>query len=87
MVWLLAEWPEGEEHPTKFWFSNLGERTTIRQLVRLAKIRWSVEQNYREMKKELGMDHYEGRTWQGWHHHINHDHDGLRVPGTGDAPG
>jgi SRSO17 transposase len=70
VVWLLAEWPKGEACPVKFWFSNLGEDITLKQLVRLAKIRWWVEQNYREMKKELGMDHYEGRTWRGWHHHI-----------------
>lgn len=68
MVWLLVEWQEGEQY--KFWFSNLDEGVSLRQLVRLAKIRWWVEQNYREMKEELGMDHYEGRGWQGWHHHI-----------------
>lgn len=67
-VWLLIEWQEEEQY--KFWFSNLGRNTSLRQLVRLANIRCWVEQNYREMKKELGMDHYEGRGWQGWHHHI-----------------
>lgn len=70
LVWLLVEWPEGEEKPTKFWLSNLDESTSLVQLVRLAKIRWWVEQNYQQMKDELGLDHYEGRTWRGWHHHV-----------------
>ncbi len=68
--WLLVEWPEGEEAPTKFWLANLPADTDILSLVRFAKIRWWVEQGYQQLKDELGLDHYEGRSWQGWHHHV-----------------
>ena len=67
--WLLAEWPQGEDTPTKYFFSNLPTKASLRQLVRTAKGRWWIEQSYREMKEELGLDHYEGRSWVGWHHH------------------
>lgn len=70
MCWLLAEWPKSEEEPTKFWFSNLPEETTLHQLVYMAKIRWWIEQNYQQLKEELGLDHFEGRSWLGWHHHV-----------------
>lgn len=70
VVWLLVEWPPEAEKPTKFWLSNLDADTTLPELVRLAKIRWWVEQNYQQMKEELGLDHYEGRSWRGWHHHV-----------------
>jgi SRSO17 transposase len=69
-LWLLTEWPEEEEVPTKFWLANLPEGTSIISLVRLAKIRWWIEQGYQQLKDELGLDHYEGRTWQGWNHHV-----------------
>jgi len=69
-LWLLAEWPEAEVTPTKFWLSNLPGDTSLLSLVRLAKIRWWIEQGYQQLKDELGMDHYEGRSWQGWHHHV-----------------
>jgi SRSO17 transposase len=69
-VWLLIEWPAGAEAPTKYWFSNLSEGVSLRRLVQLAKLRWRVEQNYQQLKEELGLDHYEGRGWQGWHHHV-----------------
>lgn len=69
-VWLLIEWPPEAEAPTKYWFSNLAEEVSLRRLVRLAKLRWRVEQNYQQLKEELGLDHYEGRGWQGWHHHV-----------------
>ena len=69
-LWLLVEWPETEETPTKFWLSNLPTETDLLNLVRLAKIRWWIEQGYQQLKNELGLDHYEGRTWQGWHHHV-----------------
>ena len=69
-VWLLIEWPPDTEAPTQYWFSNLPEEVSLRRLVRLAKLRWRVEQNYQQLKEELGMDHYEGRGWQGWHHHV-----------------
>ena len=68
--WLLVEWPEGEETPTKFWLANLPADTDLLSLVRFAKIRWWIEQGYQQLKDELGLDHYEGRSWQGWHHHV-----------------
>ncbi len=67
--WLVCEWPEGESAPTKHWLSTLPKETSVRTLVRLAKLRWRVERDYQEMKQELGLDHYEGRTWRGFHHH------------------
>ncbi len=69
-VWLLIEWPAEAEAPAKYWFSNLPEEISLRRLVRLAKLRWRVEQNYQQLKEELGLDHYEGRGWPGWHHHV-----------------
>jgi len=69
-LWLVAEWPEGEAAPTKFFFSNLPPGTSLRQLVRTAKSRWWVEHSYKELKDELGLDHFEGRSWRGWHHHV-----------------
>jgi SRSO17 transposase len=68
--WLVAEWPEGEATPTKFYFSNLPAGTSLRQLVRTAKGRWWVEHSYKELKDELGLDHFEGRSWRGWQHHV-----------------
>ncbi len=67
--WLLAEWPHKEQGPTKFWFCSLPHQAGLRRIVRLAKIRWQVEQNYQQQKDELGLDHYEGRGYLGWHHH------------------
>jgi SRSO17 transposase len=69
-LWLVAEWPEGEEAPTKFFFCNLPPETSLRQLVRTAKGRWWVEHSYKELKDELGLDHFEGRSWRGWQHHV-----------------
>ena len=69
-IWVLIEWPKDMVAPTKYWFSNLPEGVSLRRLVRLAKLRWRVEQNYQQLKEELGLDHYEGRGWQGWHHHV-----------------
>jgi SRSO17 transposase len=68
--WLLAEWPEGEPEPTKYWLASLPETTPLERLVRLAKLRWRVEHDYRELKDALGLDHFEGRSWQGWQHHV-----------------
>ncbi len=68
--WLLIEWPTAAEAPTKYWLSNLPVETTLRRLVRWAKSRWRIEQDYRQLKHELGLDHYEGRGWRGWHHHV-----------------
>jgi SRSO17 transposase len=64
------EWPVESEAPTRYWFSNLGEDLSLQRLVQLAKLRWRVEQNYQQLNEELGLDHYEGRGWQGWHHHV-----------------
>jgi SRSO17 transposase len=68
--WLLAEWPPGEPEPTDYWLSNLDESTPLRVLVRLAKLRWRVEHDYRELKHGLGLDHFEGRSYVGWHRHV-----------------
>jgi SRSO17 transposase len=68
--WLLAEWPEHKDEPVKYWLSNLSADTPILTLVRLAKLRWRVEHDYRELKQCLGLDHYEGRTFGGLHHHL-----------------
>ena len=68
--WLLAEWPKGEADPAKFYLSNLPDGTPLRRLVRAATGRWWVEQSYQQMKEELGLDHFEGRSWRGWHHHV-----------------
>jgi SRSO17 transposase len=68
--WLLAEWPATEDEPVQFWLSDLPEDTPLTTLVRLAKLRWRIEHDYREMKQALGLAHFEGRTWNGWHHHV-----------------
>ncbi|MDH5616669.1 MAG: IS701 family transposase, partial [Acidimicrobiia bacterium] len=67
--WLLAEWPVDEAEPSKFWLSNLPADTSIDRLVWLAKLRWLIERDYLELKQELGLGHYEGRGWPGFHHH------------------
>ncbi|HEV2378417.1 MAG TPA: IS701 family transposase [Terriglobia bacterium] len=67
--WLLIEWPRGEAEPTKYWLSSLPAETSVRDLVRLAKQRWIIERDYQELKQELGLGHYEGRGWRGFHHH------------------
>jgi SRSO17 transposase len=70
LCWLLAEWPPGKKEPTDFWLSNLPADTPVEQLVALAKLRWRVEQDYRELKDALGLDHFEGRSYPGWNHHV-----------------
>jgi len=67
--WLLIEWPKGEAEPTKYWLSTLPVETKIQDLVRLAKQRWIIERDYQELKQELGLGHFEGRGWRGFHHH------------------
>ncbi len=67
--WLIAEWPEGREAPTDYWLSNLPEGTEPERLTRLARLRWKIELDYKQLKGELGLDHYEGRSWLGWYHH------------------
>jgi len=69
-VWLLVEWPESDQEPIKYFFCDLPADYSLRRLVRLAKCRWKIEQDYQQLKEELGLDHYEGRSWQGWHHHV-----------------
>jgi SRSO17 transposase len=67
--WLLVEWPEGEAEPTKYWLSTLPEDISFRRLVDFAKLRWRIERDYQELKQEVGLGHYEGRGWRGFHHH------------------
>jgi SRSO17 transposase len=67
--WLLIEWPKTEKEPTKYWLSNLPASIALRKLVALAKLRWRVERDYEELKQELGLGHFEGRNWRGFHHH------------------
>jgi SRSO17 transposase len=67
--WLLIEWPKGEAEPTKYWLSTLPAETKLRNLVFLAKLRWIIERDYEELKQELGLGHFEGRGWRGFHHH------------------
>jgi SRSO17 transposase len=69
--WLVIEWPEGEKEPTKYWFSTLPEDIGFARLVELAKLRWRIERDYQELKQELGLGHYEGRGWRGFHHHAS----------------
>ena len=66
---MLIEWPREEKEPTKYWLSTLPARRKLRDLVRVAKHRWIVERDYEELKQELGLDHFEGRGWRGFHHH------------------
>jgi SRSO17 transposase len=68
--WLLAEWPAGKDEPVKYWLSNLPADTALTRLVALAKLRWRIEHDYRELKQCLGLDHYEGRSYRGLHHHL-----------------
>jgi SRSO17 transposase len=68
--WLLVEWPPGENEPANYWLSTLPTDTPIKALVRLAKIRRRIEHDYRELKHGLGVDHFEGRTYTGWHRHV-----------------
>lgn len=67
--WLLIEWPEGEEEPTKYWLSTLPEAIGLKDMVDRAKLRWRVDRDYQELKQELGLGHFEGRGWRGFHHH------------------
>lgn len=67
--WLLVEWPEDEPKPTRYWLSNLSASKSLKHLVYTAKMRWHIERDYQELKDELGLNHYEGRNWRGFHHH------------------
>jgi SRSO17 transposase len=68
--WLIAEWPPGEPEPVKYWLSNMTDGTPLKTMVRLGKIRWRIEHDYRELKTGLGLDHFEGRSYTGWHRHV-----------------
>jgi SRSO17 transposase len=67
--WLIVEWPNGKDQPTDHWLSNLPASTKPERLARLARLRWKIELDYKQLKGELGLDHYEGRSWLGWYHH------------------
>ena len=67
--WLIIEWPAGAEAPSDYWLSNLPPKTPRERLARLARLRWTIELDYRQLKGELGLDHYEGRSYLGFHHH------------------
>jgi SRSO17 transposase len=67
--WLLIEWPEGEDGPTRYWLSTLPKSIPFRDLVDAAKLRWRIERDYQELKQEVGLGHFEGRGWRGFHHH------------------
>jgi SRSO17 transposase len=67
--WLLIEWPKKESEPAKYWLSTMPAGTSLRSLVKMAKHRWIIERDYEELKQELGLGHYEGRGWRGFHHH------------------
>ena len=67
--WLLIEWAKGEDEPIKYWLSNLPEDMAFKRLVDLAKLRWRIERDYKDLKQEVGLGHFEGRGWRGLHHH------------------
>jgi SRSO17 transposase len=69
-LWLICEWPKRQKQPSKLYLSNLPRRTSLKRMVYLAKLRWRIERDYQEMKGELGLDHFEGRGWRGFHHHL-----------------
>jgi SRSO17 transposase len=69
--WLLIEWPESEAQPTKYWLSNLPAKTALQELVGTAKARWRIERDFQELKQEIGLGHFEGRGWRGFHHHAS----------------
>lgn len=69
--WLLIEWPAGQHEPTKYWLSTLPEDAAINDLVSAAHLRWRIERDYQDLKQEVGLGHYEGRGWRGFHHHAS----------------
>lgn len=69
-LWLLIEWRDGEPEPSNYFFASLPKATSIKKLVRVVMQRWRIERSYEDLKGELGLDHYEGRRYQGWHHHV-----------------
>jgi SRSO17 transposase len=71
LEWLLIEWPKEESQPTRYFLSNLSADITLKALVTTVKMRWRIERDYRELKQEVGLGHYEGRNWRGLHHHAS----------------
>lgn len=69
--WLLVEWPKGDKEPAKYWLSTSPETIPLKDLVDLAKLRWRIERDYQDLKQEIGLGHYEGRSWRGFHHHAS----------------
>jgi len=69
--WLLIEWPAGAVEPSGYWLAHLPAKASLKQLVRISKHRWVIERDYEELKGELGLGHYEGRNWRGFHHHAH----------------
>jgi len=67
--WLLIEWPKGEDEPTKYFLSTLPEDITFHRLIHFTKLRWRIERDYQDLKQEVGLGHFEGRGWRGFHHH------------------
>jgi len=67
--WLIVEWPIDADSPTDYWISNMPANTSRKKLAQLARLRWMIELDYKQLKGHLGLDHYEGRSWLGWHHH------------------
>src|SRR5262249_4637301 len=65
----VSEWHKGEAKPTKYWLTTVDPNMALRRLVDLAKLRWRIEHDYRDLKQEIGLGHYEGRGWPGFHHH------------------
>jgi SRSO17 transposase len=69
--WLLIEWRDGEDEPSNYFLSSLSARLTKKQLIRVVMQRWRTERAYEDLKGELGLDHFEGRSFPGWHHHVS----------------
>jgi SRSO17 transposase len=67
--WLLIEWPSGAGEPSGYWLARLPEQLSLKRLVGISKQRWMIERDYEELKQEVGLSHYEGRNWRGFHHH------------------
>jgi SRSO17 transposase len=84
--WLLVEWPKEEAEPTKYWLSTLPPETKLKDLVKIAKQRWLIERDYEELKQELGLGHFEGRGWRGFHHHATLCIAAYALPGRREEP-
>ena len=69
--WLLIEWPKGDDAPSKYWLATLPQDISFRSLVDMTKLRWRIERDYQDLKQEVGLGHFEGRGWRGFHHHAS----------------